>query len=34
MAFIGREPPGGKLSTEGAAEYLWSLFLGRIQEDR
>ena len=34
MAFIGREPPGGKLSTEAAAEYLWSLLLRRIQEDR
>ena len=34
MAFIGREPPSGKLSSEAAAEYLWSLFLRRIQEDR
>jgi hypothetical protein len=31
MAFIGREPPDGKLSPEGAAEYLWSLLLRPLQ---
>jgi len=34
MAFIGREPPSGKLSPEAAAEYLWSLFLRPLQEGR